>query len=271
MTDPIEPCCPFDTSAYSGTPDTRPCEKTVDIPRIIAELDGIYARGEEQKALAHLELWRDRARECGDWRGELALQSELMGYHRRDNDREGAFAAIDRGLELIREHRMAQTVSGATVQLNAATTMKAFGLAAESLELFREVLRVYSNRLDAADYRFGGLYNNMALSYADTGEYETAEQFYFRALNVIKQCAQPENELAVTWCNLAELYSLLGSEEKLEKALDTAWELLNSPKLIHDGYHAFTILKCAPTFDRFGFFVYSVKLKERAARIYEGT
>ena len=40
--------------------------------------------------------------------------------------------------------------------------------------------------------------------------------------------------------------------------------------LPRDGYHAFTISKCAPAFDHLGYFLYAKELKERAAKIYAG-
>ena len=200
------------------------------------------------------------------------MLSELLGYHRRDGNREKAMAAVNGALDLIREHRMGSTVSGATVLLNAATTLKCFGRAAESLPIFEHVSRVYANHLDPTDYRFGGLYNNMALSYADVGRFDRAEQTFRLALGVIARCPNPDNEMAVTWCNLAELYDRQDPEDpRIETCMEKAWEHLNAPSLPRDGYHAFTISKCAPSFDYFGYFLYSKELKERAEKIYAGS
>ena len=88
--DYIEPCCCFDSSAYRGIPDAEPCRDPIDVPAVIRELDGLYNAGREKDALALLERWRDAARSRGDWRGELSMLSELLGYHRRDGDREKA-------------------------------------------------------------------------------------------------------------------------------------------------------------------------------------
>ena len=269
--DYLEPCCCFDSSLYTGTPDAEPCRESIDVPGVIRELDGLYNAGREQDALALLEGWRDRARSIGDWRGELSMLSELLGYHRRDGNREKGIAAVNEAMELIRVHRMGTTVSGATVLLNAATTMKCFGLAAESLPVFRHVARVYGNNLDPTDYRFGGLYNNMALSYEDVEDYRSAEQTFRLALGVIARCKDPDNELAVTWCNLAELYDRQDPEDpRIGECMEKAWEHLNAPGLPRNGYHAFTISKCAPSFDYFGYFLYAKELKERAEQIYAG-
>ena len=135
--DYIEPCCCFDSSLYTGSPDAEPCRESIDVPAVIGELDALYNTGREKEAGAFLEGWRDRARAMGDWRGELSILSELLGYHRRDGDRDKGIAAVNQAMDVIRIHRMGTTVSGATVLLNAATTMKCFGLAAESLPVFQ--------------------------------------------------------------------------------------------------------------------------------------
>ena len=57
------------------------------------------------------------------------MLSELMGQYRRSKNEDKGLSAVKDGLRIIREHNMGQTLSGATVILNAATTMKFFVLA----------------------------------------------------------------------------------------------------------------------------------------------
>lgn len=268
-TDYTEPACCFDASAYTGAPDATVYKTTLNVPEIIRGLDALYENGREAEAESYLEAWLEKARAAGDWRAELSILSELLGQYRRSGNEARGMEAVNAALELIREHHMGQTVSGATVMLNAATTMKCFGCAAESIPVFEHVSRVYANNLDAADYRFAGLYNNMALSFEDAGEYEQAEKYFTLALQFLERCGAPKNELAVTLCNMAELYGRQDMEDaRIERSLDRAWEYLNDPELKQDGYHAFTISKCAPCFDYFGFFLYAKELRERAERIY---
>lgn len=270
--DYTESCCPFDASEYTGAPDGSPCPEALPVKEIIEELDGLYARGREDRAEAFLEHWQRKARELGDWRAELTLTSELLGQYRRSGSREPGLEVVEKAMALIRGHRLGETLSGATIMLNAATTMKCFGLAAESIPVFRHVCRVYSAKLDPADYRFAGLYNNMALSYGDLGEAGEAERYFRLALRVMEKCRNPENDMAVTLCNMAELYDRADHEDgRIGQCMERAWELLNAPELPRDGYHAFTASKCAASFDYFGYFLYSMELKERADKIYEGT
>ena len=270
--DHIEPCCIFDSTQYTGIPDSSPCEKSIDVPEIIKALDALYAQGRESEAQSFLESRLHEARSIGDWRGELSMLSELLGQYRRSMSEEKGLGCAFEALSLIREHHMGETISGATVMLNAATTMKCFGRAAESIPVFCHVSRVYSSKLDPSDYRFPGLYNNMALSYADTGDISSAEKFFKLALRLISAIPNSGNDMAVTYCNMAEMYGRLDLEDgRIYECMEKAWVCLNQPELPHDGYHAFTISKCAPSFDYFGYFLYAKELKERAEKTYAGS
>ena len=139
LTDYQEPCCPFDASAYTGTPDSAPCPVSLPVQEVIKELDAFYAQGRETEAEGFLEAWQQKAKDCGDWRAELSFTSELLGQYRRSAKRDKGLAAVEHALALIRRHRMGESLSGATVMLNAATTMKCFGRAAESIPVFCHV------------------------------------------------------------------------------------------------------------------------------------
>lgn len=270
--DYTESCCPFDSSMYTGAPDSSPCPVSLPVRNVIEQLDALYEQGREDEAQEYLEDWQTRAENCGDWRAELSFTNELLGQYRRSGNMDKGLAAVDRALKIIREHRMGETLSGATVLLNAATTLKCFGRAVESLPVFRHVSRVYAQKLDPMDYRFAGLYNNMALSCSDVEDYQGAERYFNLALKLIEHCENPGNDMAVTYCNMAEMYGRQDMEdERIEQCMERAWELLNDDKLPRDGYHAFTISKCAPTFDYFGYFLYAKELRERAEKIYAGT
>jgi len=262
--DYMDPACCFDTSDYTGCPDSEICEKTIPVPEIVARLDALYDKGMDAQAESYLSNWCCCAHSMGDWRGELSLLSELMGFYRRTEDIDSAMDSVNRGLDIIRTHGLGSTVSGATILLNAATTLKAFGRASESIPIFEHVCRVYGDNLAPDDYRFGGLYNNMALSYCDIGNYSMAEECYHRALSAIRSCVNPEYEMAVTYCNMAHLYDAQDPEdERIGECIENAWECLDSDRIPRDGYYRFTVSKCLEAFEYFGFFLYEKVLKER--------
>lgn len=257
-------CCIFDASQYTGTPDAEPTGQRMNVPAMIRQLDQLIGAGRAVKAQHFLEKKREEARAMGDWRAELTILSELMGQYRFGSKQREAFSTVQDGLALIREHHLGYTVSGATVMLNAATTLKSIGSAADAMPIFRHVARVYADSLDPGDYRFGGLYNNMALTCADLGDFDAAERYYRLAVGVLERLPDQDNDLAVTWCSLAELYDSRDPlDERVGACVEKAWAHLNAPGLKRDGYHALTIRKCLSCFDRFGYFLYARQLRER--------
>ena len=263
-------CC-FDTSEYTGTPDTSHCPSVIDVPAAIRELDALYAAGRESEAQSFLEERRRIAAEGGDWRGELSMLSELLGQYRRSMDSARGLAAAEDALAIIKERRLGRTVSGATVLLNAATTLGCFGEHEDALAIFRHVSRVYSDSLDPGDYRFAGLFNNMANSFAALGRTDEAEKMFLSAIGIMEKLPGGGNEVAVTLCSMAEMYDRADPEDsRIADALERAWEALSDPGLKHDGYHAFMVSKCIPVFDRLGFFLYAAELRQRVREIHAG-
>lgn len=241
----------------------------MDVRRVIMKLDELNNSGKEAEAKNHLEHWLNEARAEGDWKSELSILSELLGQYRRLGEKENGLQCVEDSLKIIHDRKLEGFTTTATIMLNAATTMKAFGKASESITIFEQVEQLYSKKLTPDDYRFAGLYNNMALSYADIGQYENAEKYFTNAIDKINKIENHENDMAVTMCNLAELYEKMGKDEKaIFDCIEKAYELLSSQTLPQDGYHAFTVSKCIATFDYFGFFMYSKKLKEKVEKIY---
>ena len=263
-----EPACPFDTTAYTGVPDSAPTMTVEDIPALIARLDRLYAREDYPAAETLLKEAKERALAGNDWRSRLSIVSEELGLTRKMMKEPEALVAVREAKQLIEEHGMGRTVSGATVLLNAATTLKCFGRAEESEPLFEHVARVYADYLDRTDYRFAGLYNNMALTFTDLGKYEKAERYFGLALDTLEHCDNSLCDTAVTWVNLAECYDRQDSEdERISACMEQAGECLLSPEVPMDGYYAFTVGKCLPDFERFGFFYYTAQLKKRMEHI----
>ncbi|MBR5451962.1 MAG: tetratricopeptide repeat protein [Clostridia bacterium] len=242
----------------------------INVPDFLKTLDRLFASENLEKAEQLLESTLEKARSLGDWSAEISILSEMMGFYRRNNKADKGLKAVQDGLALIEKHSLKSSVSGATVMLNAATTLKAFGKAAEGIPVFKAAERTFNDKLDPNDYRFAGLYNNMALSYVDTDDLKSAEEYYLRALSILSTCENGECEMAVTYCNMAYMYHKADPEdERINKVMSRAEECLESQKVARDGYYAFTASKCYSAFEYFGFFVYADKLKKISEKIYE--
>ncbi len=242
---------------------------TIPVSRVIEKLDECFAVNDMDAAGKLLEYWEQEAVALGDLSGELSVVNELLGYYRKVGDSQKGLRAVARSLELLELLHQKNQVSGATVILNAATTMKAFGQAQQAVPLYEKAEKIYTEKLSSGDNRFGGFYNNKALALVDVGRYKEAEDCYCQALAVVDEL-QPDS--AVTYVNMAHLYEvwLDDSEQKIAECLQKAEEILQSPRMEQNAYYAFVCSKCAPSFDYFGFFVTAKILTERAKRIYEG-
>ena len=264
-----EPACIFCTDFYQ--PDKQTVTP-VPLQRVFAKLDEHLGRNDYAAAERHLTYWMREAGENGDLRGLLSLENERMGLYRKLGRKADAVACAEAALELVQKTELDGSVTCATTCLNAATVFKAFGMAERGLPLYEKAQSIYEAHLQPDDSRLGGLYNNMALALCDLGRYRDARACYEKALAVMAQAEHGALEQAITQlnlCNLAEAeLGLLEAEGEIERRLDEAERLLETPSLARNGYYAFVCEKCAPTFTYYGRFAFGAELKERAEEIY---
>lgn len=246
---------------------------TIPLPRIAELLDRDYAHRDPEAAVRHFHYWLNEATALGDERGKLFLYSEMMGFYRKAGKEKEALESAENALSIVRSEGLDRTAGGATVFLNAATVYQAFGKPDAALPLFEEARSVYAASLEPNDPRFGGLYNNMALTLVALRRFADARECYQNALDVMSQTAGGEPEQAITYLNLAdairEEMGLEEAEEQIEECLAKAKELLDTEGLPEDGNTAFVLEKCAPIFGFYGHFADEKELKERSERIYE--
>ena len=244
--------------------------KQIPIERVIKELEEYFSRDDLKGAEKHLDMWCEKAEEIGDWKGKLSVLNERIGYYRRNSNPDKALNSVKESFEMIEKHDIQDTISAGTIWLNGATTLKAFGKADESIKYFEKVSEVYKKKLDKNDYKYASLFNNMALSYVDLKEYEKANEFYLKALEIMEYI-KAYIELAVTYTNMAVMYEKWNNDEDvIADFMMKALSYLNNNEIPRNGYYAFNCKKCAPTFGYFGFFLVEKDLNERADKIYAG-
>ncbi len=240
----------------------------IPVARIIEKVDGLLDKNDTAQAGRLLLYWKDEAIALKDRQGLLAMDSELIGYYRKQNQGEKCLACAVEALALVEELDQGAMASGATVFINCATAYQAFGLSADALPLYRRAEEIYRQVLPAGDARFGGLYNNMALALVSLEDHEAAADAYGRALAVMEKVPRGQAECAITHINMAYLYEALGNSGQAREAMAQAYGLLQSPELPRDGYYAFVLEKCAPAFREFGNIPAWEELKGKAEEIY---
>ena len=259
-----EPCCPL-----SKPSDVSP----IPIRRIIEKLDEHLSRNDYPAAEQLLRYWRTEADNGNDLRGKLTVLNEQIGLYRKMNKKTEGIEAIDDALALADTLHMEGTVTLGTTLINAATGYKAFGMAEEALPLYRKAQNIYEAALHPSDSRLGGLYNNMALTVMKLGNYREAEELFLKAIKIMSVNEHGEADMAISYCNLADLVSaevgIVEGEKQIEAYLNMAERLLDTESLPRNGYYAFVCEKCAPTFGYYGYFLTEEKLMTRSREIYE--
>jgi len=251
----------------------RSCSKEptdrINIMRVIAKLEEHFATNDLPGAVSLLRYWEREARDCGDRRGLLSILDEELGLYRRTADEKSALCAIKDAFALIQELSLQNTLSGATIYLNGATTLKAFGKAEEAMPYYQQAQRVYEETLPPDDFHMAALYNNMASACADLGRVEEAEGYYCSAIEILSEKQGNNGEIAVSMVNLAHLYHDGNPlDERVELMLDKAWEFLLPERNEQNGNYAFVCSKCAPSYGYFGHFVRQQELNARAEALY---
>lgn len=243
--------------------------------RIIEKLDNYLSKNDYSSAKDHLLYWLAESENASDNKAALLMCNELMGLTRKLGEGEEALGFVNKALAKIEEMNIQNNIGAATTYLNSATVYKAFGKAAEGIELFYKAKDIYEKNLAETDDRLGGLYNNMALSLVDLCRFGEANEFYQKALSVMRKVEGKEPEQAITYLNMASLveaqFGLEDGEEKIAEYVKEAMQLLDISQNQNDGNYAFVCEKCASVFGYYGYFGYENELNERCRRIYERT
>ncbi len=247
--------------------------KRIDSGRVIGKLDEYLSRNDYPSAERHLKYWAQEAEINGDGRGLITVYNELVGLYRKLGREQDADSACEKLFSLIESENLADSVTAATSYLNIATAYKSFSRAEKAVPLYEKTKEIYERELPATDSRLGGLYNNMGLALADTGEFEKAKNCFEKALNIMSQNEGCEPEQAITYLNMATAAEsengIENNEEFIAACVKKADILLETQGIKHDGNYAFVCEKCAPVFGYYGYFMLEKKYSERAKQIYE--
>ena len=268
--DYMDPACPL-----CGKPGETESAKPVPADRIMRKMREYENACDWAGAQRHLNYWLSEAEANRAERGCLMLHNELMGFHRKQGNREEALRHAEQAAALLEKLEMEDTVTAGTTWVNAGTVHEAFGDPVGGMEYFEKARENYERNLPESDERLGGLYNNMALALTSCGRYGEARDLFSRALRVMEKQEHGEPEQAITLLNMADAAEAeLGAEEAAEYAeayLDRAAELLAAEGIPRDGYYAFVCEKCAPVFGHYGYFAEEAELRRRVKEIHEGT
>ena len=245
----------------------------ISVQRFIDQLDRCFNRNDMKAARDCLTAWEQEARNLQDDRGLLTVLNEAVGYYRRTQKKGKAMAAMRECTALVEKLRLADTLSGATVYINAATTLAFFGQPGEALALYDQAAACYQAQGQTETYEYAALLNNSAAAYNELKRYDEAEARWRQAVDILKIEGKHDGELAISLVMLAHLTFDRDDTayEQVERLLDEAWEYINSPNQPRDGNYAYVLRKCAPSFEYFQRPEAAQALREVAKEIYEGS
>ena len=248
-------------------------ENFIPVTRVIQKLDEHLGKNDYNAALRHLLYWQKEAEALSDDGGLLTINCELMGLYRKISKKDEAIAAAERALCLLEKTNLSDSITAGTTLVDAATVFNAFGDDNRSLDLFFKARSLYEKYLDKNDGRLGALYNNCGLTLSSLNRFDEAEDFFFKALAVMKKAENGELDIAITHLNLANLYEkrdgIENAFEMIAERLAAARELIESKSVKRDSYYAFVCDKCANTFGYYKMEDYARELKARSKEIYE--
>ncbi len=266
--DYAEPRC-----VLCNTPMSKPADPIIPIDRILSKYDQLMDRQDFSAAERHLEYWLNESVALSDKRGEFAVHNEIMGFYRMRGKFDHAIEHAERAIKLISDLDLSGSITEGTCLLNSATVFDAAGKTKKSIELFERAESVYISVLPKEDTRFAGLYNNFGLALSAAKKYDKALDCFIKALNFTSDSSHGKLEKAITYLNMADVYSVYltsdAAEEKVSSCLEKANIILSSDDVTHDGYYAFVCEKCAPVFRYYGWFLYAEELSSASNKIYE--
>jgi len=187
----------------------------MNIENILRKYDEMLAQGQMQAAVGYLEEEAAKCVEEGENTSAITIFNELEGFWRVAGEKEKSYTAAEAALALIATCKMEGSIGHATTLLNYATAKTAFGEAKEALELYDRVEKIYDWQLPEDDYRYAGLYNNMAQSLLRVNDVKSAGEYFAKSLEMLKKMQDVESETATCHANLA---ICLMAQKKLDEA-----------------------------------------------------
>ena len=242
----------------------------VDIKRFIGAIDRLFAVNDIAGAEKLVETWKAEADALGDERGKLSIINEELGLSRRTGNKQKALAAVDEADALIKKLDLSEGASGATIYVNLATTLKAFGEAEKALSYYEAAESVYFSLGMDESFEYASLLNNRATAYSELKRYDEAENDFLISIDILKKLETHDGEIAVALINLAHaVYDRNDKDtDRVEKLLDECWEYINSTRQVRDANYAFILSKCAPSLRYFNRFDEADAVEAVAKSIY---
>lgn len=192
----------------------------MDIQKVLAEYDSMFGKYTLKEIEGFLLKHLSEARFKSEHEELVTLLNEAIGFYRDTTQKEKALKNCGALMEHLVEMKLEGTIPYATSLLNIANAFRAFDLHKEAVQLFEKVEEIYGNHISKEDFMYASLYNNWALAYQESGEYDKAAEMLRKALKIVDLYKDAIIPQATTRTNLASSLLAIGTESAYQEAVE---------------------------------------------------
>lgn len=187
----------------------------MQIRETLSHLDTLLHQCRLDEAETYLTQAIAQAQTAQDTESEKLLRNEQIGFYRDCGKFPQALDTAAKARALFENAGETDSVSYATTLLNCANAYRAAGKHADAFAAYETVQQLYQRLLPPTDGRVASLWNNLALLYQETEQWEQACSCLKQALALVKHDPD-QTRTAISAANLAvSLLRLRRTEEAL--------------------------------------------------------
>lgn len=175
----------------------------MDIPSTLKQLDDLLHACQLDEAETFLCEAIQTAKVSGDTDAEKTLLNEQMGFFRDCGRFPEMLDTAAKARTLFEQQGETDSIAYGTTLLNCANAYRAAGAFDQAFSAYETVQELYDKLLPQSDGRIASLWNNLALLYQETGQWEQACRCLEQALILVRQYAGDATRTAISCTNLA--------------------------------------------------------------------
>lgn len=227
-------------------------------------LDQYYAAGDiDQMERFLLETEAQyRKNTAGAAQIGVAVYNELGSLYRGISRYDASISSFQHAKQLVEEEIGADSVQYATVLNNMAGTCRLMGHFDDALRLFHMAEQIYARAGEEQSYAYASVLNNMSLVYRELEDLQPAIDYLEKALEIIQTMPNTQQEIAITYNNLAAMYRQAGNTAKAMQCVDLAMQYFDQCCEQENVHYAAGLNSLAG-------FLYAERDDERALELYQ--
>ncbi len=199
------------------------------------QLDDSYAQGGMPRAEEFLLRY---VKDTPSPYARVAACNELGSLYRGISHFDQSLSAFEQARTLSAELYGENRSEYATVLNNMAGTHRLAQNYDTAIDLFKQAIAIYAGAGETDSYLYASVWNNLSLAYQDTGALEDAIRCAQQALSIMEGLSGYQQELAITYNNLAALSQAVGNRDATARYLALALEAFDACPMEENVHYA---------------------------------